>query len=135
MSCCLLKTEPSVYSFADLERDGQTVWDGVANAQALIVLRGLAVGDEVLIYHSNEGKEIVGIAQVVTAAYPDPRLDDPRRVVVDIRAVRRLPRPVTLAAIKAEAALANFPLVRQSRLSCMRVSPAERKVLRSLGVK
>lgn len=134
MSCCLLKTEPSVYSFADLERDGRTVWDGVANAQALIVLRGLAVGDEALIYHSNEGKAIVGIARVVKAAYPDPRLDDARRVVIDIEAVRPLPRPVTLAAIKAEPGLANFALVRQSRLSCMAVSPAERRLLARLGV-
>jgi predicted RNA-binding protein with PUA-like domain len=134
MSCCLLKTEPTVYSFADLERDGRTVWDGVANAQALIVLRGLAVGDEVIIYHSNEGKAIVGIARVVKAAYPDPKHDDPRRVVVEIAAVKPLPAPVTLAAIKAVPGLADFALVRQSRLSCMAVNPAERRLLARLGV-
>ncbi|HET9065254.1 MAG TPA: EVE domain-containing protein [Gemmatimonadales bacterium] len=133
MTTYLLKTEPSVYSFDDLLRDKRTVWDGVANAQALIVLRSMKRGDEVLIYHSNEGKAIVGLAKVVKQAYPDPALDDPKRVVVDIRAVKPLPRPVTLAEIKAVARLKELALVRQSRLSCMEVSAAHRKLLAGLG--
>jgi predicted RNA-binding protein with PUA-like domain len=131
----LFKTEPSKYSFDDLLRDGRAVWDGVANAQALIVLRSAKVGDEALIYHSNEGKEIVGIAKVVRAAYPDPKLDDPKMVVVDIIPVKALASPVTLAAIKAEPGLADLALVRQSRLSCMSVSVAHRKLLRKLGAR
>lgn len=134
MPSYLLKTEPSVYSFDDLLRDKRTVWDGVANAQALIVLRAMKRGDEVLIYHSNEGKAIVGIAKVAKQAYPDPQLDDPKRVVIDIQAVKPLPTPVTLAEIKAVPGLGDLALVRQSRLSCMAVSPAHRKLLAKLGV-
>lgn len=129
----LFKTEPSKYSFDDLLREGRAVWDGVANAQALIVLRSAKVGDEALIYHSNEGKEIVGIAKVAKAAYPDPKLDDPKRVVIDLVPVKALSNPVTLAAIKAEPGLADLALVRQSRLSCMSVSAEQRRLLRKLG--
>lgn len=131
----LFKTEPSKYSFDDLLREGRAVWDGVANAQALIVLRSAKVGDEALIYHSNEGKEIVGIAKVAKAAYPDPKLDDPKRVVIDLVPVKALSNPVTLAAIKAEPGLADLALVRQSRLSCMSVSATHRKLLRKLGAR
>jgi predicted RNA-binding protein with PUA-like domain len=134
MPTYLLKTEPSVYSFDDLLRDTRTVWDGVANAQALIVLRSMKRGDEVLIYHSNAGKAIVGLAKVAKQAYPDPTLDDPKRVVIDVQAVRPLAQPVTLAAIKAVPGLRDLALVRQSRLSCMEVSPAHRKLLARLGV-
>lgn len=131
----LLKSEPFKYSFADLVRDGRAVWDGVANAQALIVLRSARKGDEVLIYHSNEGKAIVGIAKVAKAAYPDPKLDDPKRVVVDIVPVKALVTPVTLAQIKAEPGLADLALVRQSRLSCMTVRAEHRRLLRNLGAR
>ncbi|MEO8478556.1 MAG: EVE domain-containing protein [Gemmatimonadota bacterium] len=134
MTTYLLKTEPSVYGFDDLMRDKRTVWDGVANAQALIVLRAMKRGDEVLIYHSNEGKAIVGIAKVAKQAYTDPRLDDPKRVVIDVQAVKPLAEPVTLAAIKAVPGLTELALVRQSRLSCMEVSVAHRKLLAKLGV-
>jgi predicted RNA-binding protein with PUA-like domain len=132
MSSFLLKTEPSTYSWDDLVREKRTVWDGVANAQALIVLRSMKRGDEALIYHSNIGKEIVGIAKVVKQAYPDPQLDDPKRVVVDIRAVRELDRPITLAEIKAVRGLADLALVRQSRLSCMPVSDKHRSLIHKL---
>lgn len=135
MPSYLLKTEPSAYSFDDLLRDKRTVWDGVANAQALMVLREMKRGDEVLVYHSDVGKAIVGIATVVKDPHPDPALDDPRRVVVDIRAVRALAHPVTLAEIKAVPGLADLALVRQSRLSCMAVSPAHRRLLERLGVR
>ncbi|MDZ4257837.1 MAG: EVE domain-containing protein [Gemmatimonadales bacterium] len=131
----LLKTEPSKYSFDDLLRDGRAVWDGVANAQALIVLRSAKVGDEALIYHSNEGKAIVGIAKVAKAAYPDPKLGDPKMVVIDLVPVKALAEPVTLAQIKAESGLADLALVRQSRLSCMNVSVGHRRLLRELGVR
>ena len=134
MPSYLLKTEPSVYSFDDLLRDRRTVWDGVANAQALIVLRAMKRGDEVLVYHSNEGKAIVGIAKVAKQAYPDPKLDDPKRVVIDIQAVKPLAEPVTLAQIKAVPGLRDLALVRQSRLSCMEVSAVHRKLLAKLGV-
>ncbi len=134
MTTYLLKTEPSVYSFDDLVRDRRTVWDGVANAQALIVLRAMQRGDELLIYHSNEGKAIVGIAKVAKHAYPDPKLSDPKRVVIEVQAVRPLAEPVTLAAIKAVPALKELALVRQSRLSCMKVGTAHRKLLATLGV-
>ncbi len=131
----ILKTEPSTYSWDELVKDGKAVWDGVANAAALIHLRSMAVGDELLIYHSGEGKEIVGIAEVTRAAYPDPKLDDAKRVVIGIKPVRPLKTPVTLAAIKAEKSLAQLALVRISRLSVSPVSAEHRAVLRKLGVR
>lgn len=131
----LLKTEPFKYSFDQLLADGHAVWDGVANAQALIVLRSAKVGDEALIYHSNEGKAIVGIAKVTKAAYPDPKLKDEKLVVIELAPVKALAKPVTLAEIKAVPELADLALVRQSRLSCMTVSKEHRKLLRGLGVR
>ena len=131
----ILKTEPSVYSWDQLVADGHAVWDGVANAAALIYLRAMAVGDEALIYHSNEGKAIVGIAKITRAAYPDPKLDDPKRVVVELAPVRALRVPVTLATLKAVPALQSLDLVRISRLSCSPVSREHRALLRTLGVK
>lgn len=130
----ILKSEPSTYSWSDLVRDQSTVWDGVANAAALIHLRTMAVGDEALFYHSGDDKAIVGIARVTRAAYADPKLDDPRRVVVEIAAVKALKTPVTLATIKADPALRQMPLVRISRLSVSPVSAAERTRLRHHGV-
>jgi predicted RNA-binding protein with PUA-like domain len=131
----IVKSEPSTYSWADLVRDGTTVWDGVANAAALIHLRTMKVGDEVLFYHSGADKAIVGIARVSRAAFADLKLADPRRVAVEIAAVRPPKRPVTLAEIKAESGLATLPLVRISRLSVSPVPPAQRPILRSLGVR
>ncbi|MBK7595842.1 MAG: EVE domain-containing protein [Gemmatimonadetes bacterium] len=135
MPTLLLKSEPSVYSFDDILRDGHAVWDGVANAQALIVLAGAKVGDEVLIYHSNEGKAIVGLAKVTKKAYPDPKLDDPKRLVIEIAPVKALKAPVTLADIKAVPGLADLALVRQSRLSCMQVGKEHRGMLKAIGVR
>lgn len=131
----IVKSEPSTYSWDELVRDGSTVWDGVANAAALIHLRTMKVGDEVLFYHSGAAKAIVGIARVTRAAFPDPKLADPRRVAVEIAAVRPLRRPVTLAEIKAERGLAKLPLVRISRLSVSPVLAAERSLLRTLGAR
>ena len=135
MASWLLKTEPSTYSWADLVRDGKTVWDGVTNAAALIQLRAMKTGDEALIYHSGDERAIVGIARITHGGHPDPKLKDPKRAVVDVAPVHALKVPVTLADIKAEKQLATFALVRISRLSCMPVSAAHRAVLRKMGVK
>ena len=120
----LLKTEPEHYSYADLERDGATVWDGVSNNAALLHIRNIRPGDRALIYHTGDERQAVGLAEITSGPYPDPRLDDPKLVVVDLRPAGRLPRPVTLAAIKADPAFAEFALVRQGRLSVVPV-PAE----------
>jgi predicted RNA-binding protein with PUA-like domain len=119
----LVKQEPEVYSFADLERDGQTVWDGVRNFQARNNLRLMRRGDRVLVYHSVEAKEVVGIAEVTREAFPDPTAEEGDWSAVELRPVRRLARPVSLAQIKADPALAEIALIRQSRLSVMPLEP------------
>jgi len=124
MNYWLLKSEPEVYSYADLERDGQTVWDGVNNNLALKHIRTMQVGDLALIYHTGEERRAVGIAQVVSQPYPDPKLHDPKRVVVDVKAVMPLVVPVSLAQIKADGSFADFDLLRISRLSVVPVPPA-----------
>ena len=133
MAYWLFKEEPTHYSFADLERDGQTVWSGVTNNLALQNLRKVAKGDQVLYYHSGNEKAIVGVAEIVKAAYPDPAEKDEKLVVVDIKPVRRLARPVTLAEIKAEKTFAEWELVRISRLSVMPVSPAHWRRIEELS--
>lgn len=117
----LLKTEPSTYSFDDLVKHGTTVWDGVSNPVALKHIRSMKKGDELFIYHTGNEKAIVGTAKVVSAPYPDPKTKDPRLVVVEIAAGKRLKRPVTLQEIKADKAFAGFELVRIPRLSVMPV--------------
>lgn len=129
----ILKTEPSAYSFSRLEREGRTVWDGVANPVALRHLREMAVGDAVLIYHTGGEKAAVGLARVVRAAYPDPKAGDPKLVVVEVEAVRPLPRPVTLAAVKADPGFADLALVRMGRLSVVPVPAAQWKQLLAMG--
>lgn len=119
----LLKSEPGDYSYDDLERDGTTVWDGVANFTALRHMRDVRKGDRALIYHTGKQRAAVGTAKVLSDAYPDPRSDDPRIVVFDVEADERLPRPVTLAEVKADPAFADFDLVRLPRLSVMPVPP------------
>ena|SRR5438132_10167427 len=121
----LVKTEPSTYSFSALERDRSTVWDGVTNSLALKHLRAMASGDEVLVYHTGEEKRVVGIAAVVKGPYPDHKQEDPKLTVVDLAPVRRLPQPVTLAAIKADPRFKDFALVRMARLSVMPVTDAQ----------
>jgi len=115
----LVKSEPFKYSWDDLVRDGSTYWDGVRNAQARNNLREMKTGDQVLYYHSNEGKEVVGVAKVTRPAYQDPTTDDERWVVVDLEPVKPLKQPVTLAQVKADPRLAKTPLVTHSRLSVM----------------
>jgi len=118
----LFKTEPSTYSWADLERDRRTVWDGVKNALALKHLAAVATGDEVLLYHTGDEKAAVGIAKVVRGAYPDPKQKDARLVVVDLQPVKALARPVALGEMRANRELAGFDLLRLPRLSVMPVS-------------
>jgi predicted RNA-binding protein with PUA-like domain len=121
----LLKTEPDNYSYADLERDGTTVWDGVKNNAALMHMRTMQPGDLALIYHTGDERQAVGLAEVTSAPYPDPALADPKLVVVDIRPLRRLTRPVTLAAVKAIPEFATYALVREGRLSVVPTSDAQ----------
>jgi predicted RNA-binding protein with PUA-like domain len=129
----ILKTDADVYPFDQLERERKTVWDGVSNAVALKHIRSMAPGDPVLIYHSGEGKELVGLARISSAPYPDPKRDDPKLVVVDIEVGRRLPKTVSLAAVKADPFFADLGLVRMSRLSVSPVPEAQWKKLLSMA--
>jgi len=129
----ILKTEPSAYSFSRLRSEGRAVWDGVTNPLALKHLREMAVGDDVLIYHTGDEKAAVGFARVVRAAYPDPKAGDPRLVVVDLEAGHPLPKPVPLAAVKADPAFADLALVRMGRLSVVPVPAAQWKRLLAMG--
>jgi predicted RNA-binding protein with PUA-like domain len=113
----LLKTEPSTYSWSDLEREKTAVWDGVSNPVALRNLGAMKPGDDALIYHTGDEKAVVGRAEVTKAAYPDPKAKDPKLLVVEIKAVGRVSRPTTLQEIKADPAFRDSPLVRQGRLS------------------
>lgn len=133
MSRWLVKQEPESYPFARLAEEGRTVWDGVRNYQARNNLASMKEGDAVLYYHSGGAREVVGLAKVVRAAYPDPTTDDDRWVAVDLAADRALPRPVPLEEIKADPALAELALVRQSRLSVMPVTEAEWKRILALS--
>lgn len=119
MNYWLVKSEPGVWSWEQMVEARITHWDGVRNAQALNNLKAMRKGDQAFFYHSNEGKQIVGIVEIAKAAYPDPGDEDGRAVMVDVKAVRPLDRPVTLAQIKTDAKLKNLPLVKQSRLSVM----------------
>ncbi len=122
MANWLLKTEPKEYSYDDLEKAGRDVWDGVRNPTALAHLRCMRQGDRAFIYHTGSEKAVVGLAEVVSEPYPDPAAGGPR-VVVDVSPLGRLPRPVTLAEIKARPEFAGWELVRLPRLSVMPVSP------------
>jgi predicted RNA-binding protein with PUA-like domain len=124
MAYWLLKSEPHVYSYADLERDGTTVWDGVNNNLALKHIRTMLPKDLALIYHTGDERRAMGIAEVISPAYVDPKLNDPKRAVVDVSAVRVLPQPVTLAQIKQDPSFEGFDLIRISRLSVVPVSEA-----------
>lgn len=115
----LFKTEPSEYAYADLEREKRAVWEGVSNALALIHLRQVKKGDMVVIYHTGSEKAAVGLATVAKGPYADPRQDDARRVVVDLKPQRALARPVPLSVFKTDPVLRTTELVRISRLSIM----------------
>ena len=123
MAAWLLKTEPSSYSFDDLERDGRTVWDGVTNAAAQKNIRMMQPGERCFFYHTGDEKRIVGIAKVEGAPYADQESSDGKLVVVDLAFDKRLAKPVTLAQIKADPFFADWPLVRQGRLSVVPTTP------------
>ena len=125
MSYWLVKSEPAKYAFADLERDGKTVWDGVRNNAAALHLKAMKLGDEVLYYHSQEGLAVVGVAQVVREAFPDVTDPAGRFVAVELAPVRALKRPVTLQEMKAAPALSGLEMIRQGRLSVSPVRPEE----------
>jgi len=131
MAYWLLKTEPSTYSFADLQRDRQTRWDGITNPVALRYLKTASAGDRALVYHTGDEKSAVGVAEIVKAAYPDPK--NAKLSVVDLRAREPLKKPVTLATIKAEPLFADSPLVRQVRLSFVPITDAQWKRLLELA--
>jgi len=125
----LLKTEPGEYSYDDLEREKRGRWDGVANPVALRNLRAMKKGDRVLVYHTGNEKAVVGTAEVVREAYPDPKAKGGTLVVVDVLARGGLARPVTLAEIKAMPEFAESPLVRQGRLSVVPITAAQWKAV------
>jgi predicted RNA-binding protein with PUA-like domain len=125
MAYWLMKSEPHKYAWDDLVRDGRTIWDGVRNHTAAIHLRTMKIGDRAFFYHSNEGKEIVGVVEIVREHYLDPKDAAQRFPAVDVAPVEPLKSPVTLATIKADPALAAMELIRQSRLSVAPVREAE----------
>lgn len=133
MAHWLIKSEPFKYSWDQFVSDKQTFWDGVRNYAARNNLRSMKKGDEVFFYHSNEGLEIVGIAKVVVEAYQDPTTEDANWVVVDFKPQKKLKKPVTLAAIKADPRLATIELVRLSRLSVSRITDEEWKIILEMG--
>jgi predicted RNA-binding protein with PUA-like domain len=128
----VIKSEPSKYSFGQLVKDGRTVWDGVRNYEARNTLRAMKKGDLLLFYHSNEGKEIVGLARVAREAYPDPTSDEDWSVV-DVEPVKKLEKAVTLADLKAHPLLSKMQLVRRSRISVTPVSKEELRVVAVLA--
>ncbi len=133
MNYWLMKSEPYVYSFDDLVRDGKTMWDGVRNYQARNNMRAMKKGDLVLYYHSNKGLEIVGVARVVREAYPDPTAEKGDWSAVDIEPVVKLNKPVPLKLIKQTPELSRMQLVRNARLSVSSVTPEEFARILELG--
>ena len=133
MNYWLVKSEPFKYSWDQLVKDKKAVWDGVRNYAARNNLRAMKTGDQVFFYHSNEGMAIVGIAEVVKEAYQDPTTDDINWVVVEIKPVKAIPKPVTLVDIKADKSLADMDLVRLSRLSVGAVKESEYKKVLKMG--
>ena len=131
MAYWLMKSEPSSYSWADLVRDGGTMWDGVRNNAARLHLRAMKAGDEALFYQSMEDRSVVGIMRITGTGQPDG--DDGSWVKVPVEPVRALGKPVTLAAIKAEPKLAKMELIRQSRLSVAPVRDEEWKLILEMG--
>ena len=129
MAIWLLKTEPDNYSYADLERDGETMWDGVANNAALKNIRAIQAGDTAIIYHTGDERALVGIAEVTRGYYVNPESDDAKLAVCNVRAKRRSSKPVTLSQIKAREDLQNWDLVRQARLSVVPVSDEQWEIV------
>jgi predicted RNA-binding protein with PUA-like domain len=133
MAYWLIKSEPVKYSFADLQRDGSTVWDGVRNNQAALYLKAMKIGDLALYYHSVEDLAVVGVARVSKEFFIDPTDPKARFVAVEFEPVRPMPRPVPLAEMKADPKLAGMAMFRQFRLSVSPVTPEEWKVIAAKG--
>lgn len=133
MNHWLLKSEPSVYAWAQLLKDKRTHWNGVRNHQAAANLKAMKKGDQAFFYHSNEGKEIVGIVEIIKTAYVDDSDETGKFVMVDVAPVKPLKRPVTLAEMKAHKMLAGMALIKQSRLSVCPVTKTEWDVVCKLG--
>lgn len=133
MAYWLVKSEPSTYSWEQLQKDKQTTWDGVRNYAARNHLKAMKKGDEVFFYHSNEGLAIVGIAKVAKEAYQDPTTDEEAWVAIDLKPHKPLKKPVALDAIKKDKRLANMALVRIGRLSVQPVTEAEYKAIMEMA--
>ncbi|MGI9533354.1 MAG: EVE domain-containing protein [Thermodesulfobacteriota bacterium] len=133
MKYWLVKSEPFKYSWQEFLKDGWTYWDGVRNYQARNNMKEMKIGDMVLYYHSNEGLEVVGIANVIKEFYQDPTTDDDRWVVVDIKPVETLKNPVSLKTIRENKKLKNIALVKQGRLSVMQLKKAEYELIVKIG--
>lgn len=133
MAYWLIKSEPFKYSWEQFEKDGKTFWDGVRNYAARNNLREMRKGDQLFFYHSNEGLEIVGIAEVVKESYQDPTTEEEAWVVVDVKPRKKLETPVTLKQIKADPRLKNMALLRLSRLSVQPVTPEEWSIIMELS--
>ena len=133
MNYWLIKSEPGTYSWSDLEKDKQTLWDGVRNYQARNNMKTMKLGDQCLFYHSVNEKQVVGVASVVKEFYPDPTAKEGDWVVMDVKAQRKLKHPVTLAQVKDEDRLAQMVLVRNSRLSVQPVTREEFDVIMELS--
>jgi len=129
----LVKSEPSKYSWDKFVEDKRTYWDGVRNYTARNNLKAMKKGDEVFFYHSQEGLEIVGIANVAKEAYQDPTTDDTNWVVVDLKPMKKMKKPVTLATIKADKRLEGISLVKQGRLSVCPITDEEWDIILQLG--
>jgi predicted RNA-binding protein with PUA-like domain len=133
MACWLVKSEPFKYSWDQFVKDKSTFWDGVRNYAARNNLRSMKKGDQAFWYHSNEGLEIVGIAEVIKESYQDPTTDDPAWLVVDFKPVKKLLHPVSLATIKSDSRLAQMALIKLSRLSVQPVTEKEWKIILELA--
>jgi predicted RNA-binding protein with PUA-like domain len=133
MKFWLIKSEPFKYSWAQFEKDQQTFWDGVRNYQARNNLQAMNVGDKCLFYHSNEGKEVVGIAEIVNSAYQDPTTSETAWVVVDVKPLQKLKNPVSLAIMKSDERLQTLGLIKQPRLSVIALTEDEYNVIIQLS--
>jgi predicted RNA-binding protein with PUA-like domain len=133
MSYWLVKSEPSKYSWDQFVKDGKTFWDGIRNYAARNNLRDMKKGDEVFFYHSNEGLEIVGIAKVVKEAYQDPTTEETAWLVVDLKPVRKIKKPVSLQQIKEDGRLKDMDLLRLGRLSVQQVKEEEWKIVMQMA--
>jgi predicted RNA-binding protein with PUA-like domain len=133
MNHWLMKSEPEAWSWNDQVKAGTAEWDGVRNHQAANFMKEMRIGDQALFYHSGKERRIVGLCEVARSYYPDPTDASARFGMVDVKAVQPVPTPVTLAAIKADPRLADFLLVRQSRLSVMPVTPVQWRILAAMA--